>query len=140
MIVSNLKKKKSMDQASTNRLSTFLRIDPSRRLYAPKRALTDQEPEPKAKRGSPNFKKYTQSVPVLDIKPLQGGATPLQKEVSNPWEWYQVIFKIKQADLGHFAHTKDDTFLETIVKDIKVHGEDLLSKLTAASHKNIVTF
>lgn len=42
--------------------------------------------------------------------------------------------------MGHFAHTKDDTFLETIVKDIKVHGEDLLSKLTAASHKNIVTF
>ena len=42
--------------------------------------------------------------------------------------------------MGHFAHTKDDTFLGTIVKDIKVHGEDLLSKLTAASHKNIVTF
>ena len=31
-------------------------------------------------------------------------------------------------------------FSETIVKDIKVHGEDWPSKLTAASHKNIVTF
>lgn len=42
--------------------------------------------------------------------------------------------------MGHFAHIKDDIFSETIVKDMKVHVEDWPSKLTAASHKNIVTF
>lgn len=32
----------------------------------------------------------------------------LQKDVSNPWERYQVIFKIKQTGLRHTLHTKDD--------------------------------
>ena len=45
---------------------------------------------------------------------------------------------MKQAGPGHFVHSKDDTFSEMIVKEVKVHSQTWLSRLSASSHKNIV--
>lgn len=116
-----------MAQVSTNpnRLSRFPRKN--------KREL-----EAEAEQGGQKPRKYIKSVPVRDLKPLQGGRLPLRKEVSNPWDRYQEIFKMKQAGLGHFVHSKDDTFSEMIVKEVKVHSRTWLSRLSASSHKNIV--
>lgn len=97
-----------------------------------------QELEAEAEQGGQKLQKYIKSIPVWDLKPLWGGRTPLQKEVSNPWDQYQEIFKMKQAGPGHFVHSKDNTFLEMIVKEVKVHSQSWLSRLSASSHKNIV--
>lgn len=97
-----------------------------------------RELEAEADQGGQKQQKYIKSVPVRDLKPLRRGRIPLRKEVSNPWDRYQEIFKMKQAGPGHFVHSKDDTFSEMIVKEVKVHSQTWLSRLSASSHKNIV--
>lgn len=97
-----------------------------------------RELEAEADQGGQKQQKYIKSVPVQDLKPLQGGRIPLQKEVSNLWDQYQEIFKMKQVGPGHFVHLKDDMFLEMIVKEVKVHSQTWLSRLSASSHKNII--
>ena len=97
-----------------------------------------RELEAEADQGGQKQQKYIKSIPVWQLKPLQRGRIPLQKEVSNPWDQYQEIFKMKQVGPGYFMHLKDNTFSEMIVKEVKVHSQTWLSRLSVSSHKNII--
>ncbi|KAF7594870.1 hypothetical protein BBP40_007904 [Aspergillus hancockii] len=116
-----------MESNAINRLSTFPRTNRVPHCTVSKRPLEENDGGSDARRKDRKLQKVKLQLPVS-----------LQKGIGNPWQRYQKVFKLDQAGRGLVVHTKNDTFAEAFVKEVKVHSKEWLSRLTMASHRNIV--
>jgi serine/threonine protein kinase len=97
------------------------------------------------KRTAPDFtlktpprQKLQRMVPVSQNPTSFSSKDYICKEELDPWQKYQKIFKIEQAGLAIFAHVKNSTFKEAVIKETKIKGKDVLDKIKPTSHKNLV--
>ncbi|EGC41939.1 conserved hypothetical protein [Histoplasma capsulatum var. duboisii H88] len=74
-----------------------------------------------------------QAAPKVNIEVVR-----LFKDETAPWDRYQFCTKLDQAGQGRTAYSKDGMFNEMLVKEVKVHGKEWLSRVKEINHKNIV--
>ncbi|KAK6810694.1 hypothetical protein RU639_013498 [Aspergillus parasiticus] len=96
-----------------------------------KRPLASGEPSEQDTKRHQRLQKGPQAIP-------KNVSSLLPRDVRNPWERYQKVFKIDQAGPGYIAHAKNNTFAEMIVKEVKAPSKDWLTKLTSTSNQNVV--
>lgn len=96
-----------------------------------KRPLANGEPSEQDTKRHQRLQKGPQAIP-------KNVSSLLPRDVRNPWERYQKVFKIDQAGPGYIAHAKNNTFAEMIVKEVKAPSKDWLTKLTPTSNQNVV--
>lgn len=114
-----------MTSIQDKRISTFPRTNVSQSSPL-KRAIEVSDPKDQRNNDGKLRKfasKYTES---------------LKKTEADPWALYQRLYKLNLAGQGLVIHRKDNTFSEFHSKEVKVNKKEWLSRLTQASHKNIV--
>jgi Serine/threonine protein kinase len=115
-----------MEHNQDNRVSLFPRTSTSYSSVL-KRAATEDSSTGDKKRNGNKFHKITTGYTDL-----------LNKRTGDPWQHYQKIYRSDQGGRGFVVHTKDNTFSDFFAKEVKVHTKEWLSRITLASHKNIV--
>ncbi|PYI33117.1 kinase-like protein [Aspergillus indologenus CBS 114.80] len=118
--------KDATKDSDKSRLSTFPRTRTGQQILT-KRVIANLEPSWDSKRHAKKLQ-----------KDLQEPSARLQKETADPWERYEKCFKLYQAGEGYLVFAKNATFKEAMMKKIEISGEDVVSNLTTASHKNLV--
>ncbi|OAT07643.1 serine/threonine protein kinase [Blastomyces gilchristii SLH14081] len=90
--------------------------------------------------GRPKIRRMIPIVPEQSSR----GSTPvaavaqLRKAVMNPWDRYQKCLEKEEGIPGMIAHAKDGSFEEMLLREIKVHSKEWLSRIIPISQKNIV--
>ncbi|KAE8156467.1 kinase-like protein [Aspergillus tamarii] len=120
-----------MSQGNNTRVVSMFPRSNTGHPNTPKRPLASGEPSEQDTKRYQRLQKGPQAIP-------KKVSSLFTKEVRNPWERYQKVFKIDQAGPGYIAHAKNNTFEETIVKEVKAPNKDWLTKLTWTSNQNVV--
>jgi serine/threonine protein kinase len=117
------------------RATVFPRSKPDYRIHTPpKRALTEQELDRKPNGGSAKLRRMA----PINTDGLSFSRKVFRKEAEDPWKRYRKVLQFDQAGPALLVHRNDDSFREFIVKEVKVHNKEWLSRVRDASHKNIV--
>ncbi|OJD20497.1 hypothetical protein ACJ73_08172 [Blastomyces percursus] len=71
-------------------------------------------------------------------QPTSSAISGVRKEEINPSDRYDVLMKLNQAGPAKAAYGRNSSFNEVVVREVKVHDKEWLSKVIEADHGNIV--